>query len=151
MIRSSPHLCYKHLWSLAASRPLCDRRSLFTYTSHIYCGINLTNRVFKDNWKRMIRRAMDVGVYRIVSICNSTKSSKDSLKLAHKWYDDEEAANLHVTIGVHSHDAKFWDGHSAEDIKLILKDSSAVALGECGLDYNRNCSSKSDQIHAFRE
>merc|ERR1712232_419743 len=27
----------------------------------------------------------------------------------------------------------------------------AVAVGECGLDYNRNFSSQKDQIHAFRQ
>ena len=34
---------------------------------------------------------------------------------------------------------------------MLTTDPFAVAVGECGLDYNRNFSSKADQIRAFRE
>lgn len=33
----------------------------------------------------------------------------------------------------------------------MLQHPLAVAVGECGLDYNRNFSTPGDQLHAFRE
>jgi TatD DNase family protein len=37
------------------------------------------------------------------------------------------------------------------EMKDLLQHRLAVSVGECGLDYNRNFSSKEDQLHAFRE
>jgi TatD DNase family protein len=59
--------------------------------------------------------------------------------------------NLYVTVGVHPHDAKTWNQDSLQAMTEMLQHPLAIAVGECGLDYNRNFSSKSDQLHAFRE
>mmetsp|Transcript_13456 Transcript_13456/g.31441 ORF Transcript_13456/g.31441 Transcript_13456/m.31441 type:complete len:293 (+) Transcript_13456:62-940(+) len=114
-------------------------------------GINLTNKAFRNNWKSVIRRAIDVGVHRILLTGTSIQSSKESLRLAREWYEKEGTANLYATIGVHPHEAKSWDDGSLQAMKEMLNDPFAVAVGECGLDYNRNFSSKPDQLRAFRE
>jgi TatD DNase family protein len=119
-------------------------------------GINLTNKAFRKNWKSVIRRAIDAGVQRIVLTGTSTQSSRESLRLAHEWYETEGTPNLCATVGIHPHDAKSWSDDNSndttlEELKELLQDPLAVAVGECGLDYNRNFSSRSDQIRAFRE
>jgi len=115
-------------------------------------GINLTNKAFKKDWKNVIQRAVNAGVDRIILTGTSIKVSKESLKLAHEWYDETGIPNLYVTIGIHPHDAKSWNEKTTlqEMKKLLLNDPLAIAIGECGLDYNRNFSTKKEQIHAFR-
>ncbi len=115
-------------------------------------GINLTNKAFRNNWKDVIRRAVNAGVYRILLTGTSIESSRESLKMAREWYETEGGIpNLFVTVGVHPHEAKFWTEDSSTHLRKLLEDPFAVAVGECGLDYNRNFSSKADQIRALRE
>ena len=131
-------------------------------------GINLTHKALRKHWKAVIRRAIDAGVTTIVLTGTSIESSRQNLGLAHEWFESEGTPNLFTTVGVHPHGAKSWidggtvtgdnnDGDdrppssSLEQMVELLKDPFAVAVGECGLDYNRNFSSRSDQIRAFRE
>lgn len=113
-------------------------------------GINLTNKAFRKNWKEVVRRAIDAGVHRILLTGTSIESSRKSLEMAREWYETE-GTNLFVTVGVHPHEAKSWGKDSSAKLRELLEDPFAVAVGECGLDYNRNFSSKTDQIRAFRE
>jgi TatD DNase family protein len=79
------------------------------------------------------------------------------MQLAQQWQHEEQEEegvtrpNLYFTAGVHPHDAKTWEEPTtAQELKKLWKHPLAVAVGECGLDYNRNFSSKSDQRLAFR-
>ena len=82
----------------------------------------------------------------------SIQGTEESLKLAQTWKDETKSSNLFCTVGVHPHDAKTYNDSTSDAIKkIILENPLAVAIGECGLDYNRNFSSKSDQRYAFRE
>jgi TatD family hydrolase len=119
-------------------------------------GINLTNAAFRKHWRAVVRRAIDAGVDRILLTGTSLKRSRESLDLAQQWHDETGCPNLYVTVGVHPHDAKTWNKRSSEsstreEMKALLEHPLAVAVGECGLDYNRNFSSKQDQLYAFRE
>lgn len=115
-------------------------------------GINLTNKAFRNNWKDTIRRAIDAGVHRILLTGTSIESSRESLAMAREWYETEGGIpNLFATVGVHPHESKSWNEDSSAELRKLLADPFAVAVGECGLDYNRNFSSKADQIRAFRE
>lgn len=56
-----------------------------------------------------------------------------------------------VVLGIHPHDAKFFTDSSLDFLrKHLTENSNCVAVGECGLDFNRNFSSRNDQIFAFR-
>ena len=91
-------------------------------------------------------------VEKILLTGTSIQGSEQSLKLAQTWKDETKLSNLFCTVGVHPHDAKTYDDSTSDTIKkIILENPLAVAIGECGLDYNRNFSSKPDQRHAFRE
>ncbi|KAB7504387.1 3'-5' ssDNA/RNA exonuclease TatD, partial [Armadillidium nasatum] len=60
----------------------------------------------------------------------SIQSSKDALRLTRLF-----PGILYSTAGVHPHEAKSWD----EETLTALK-GEVVAIGECGLDFNRNFS-----------
>ncbi len=54
--------------------------------------------------------------------------------------------------GIHPHDAKtFQEGRSIEKLKELAIQKNCVAIGECGLDFNRNFSPQDDQRNAFRQ
>lgn len=81
----------------------------------------------------------------------SIESSRESLELAQQWLDETGSKNLYCTIGIHPHDAKTWTDSTTSQMKELLHHPLAVSVGECGLDYNRNFSSREDQLHAFHE
>ena len=58
---------------------------------------------------------------------------------------------LLFVIGVHPHDAKSWDEDTFASIKDIASHEECVAIGECGLDFNRNFSEPDVQKEVFQK
>ena len=52
------------------------------------------------------------------------------------------------TAGVHPHDSSQWTSESAQIIHRLAKE--VVAIGECGLDFNRNFSTPAEQEKRLR-
>jgi TatD DNase family protein len=119
--------------------PLCD------------IGVNLTNRAFRNHWRNVVARAQDANVRTLVLTGTSVHSSRQSLELAQTWTRESGSQDLFVTVGVHPHDAKTFDDNTLDEMRSMLSDPLAKAVGECGLDFNRNYSPKDAQIHAFRQ
>lgn len=104
-----------------------------------------------------LRRAHEAGVNKLICVGTSQKSSADALAFA-EMHDDVYAA-----IGVHPHDTKEGWGRIAELALLhrgkAIQDTSTqsndhkkaklVAVGEIGLDYYYNHSSREVQITAL--
>lgn len=53
--------------------------------------------------------------------------------------------------GIHPHDAKSYTDESWNELKILASNPECVAVGECGLDYNRNFSEPSEQRQVFRK
>jgi TatD DNase family protein len=86
---------------------------------------------FANDFDDVLRRAIDVGVTRIVTIGTSVESSRRAVDLAEKY------SNIYAVIGVHP----IFFEKAAEDIITPLRDLAqsrrVVAIGETGLDYHR--------------
>ena len=107
-------------------------------------GANLTNHRFHADLELVIERAKQAGVAHIIVTGTSERASRDALALTQKF-----PAYLSATAGVHPHEAKNWSKHSANTIQKLATSQAVVAIGECGLDYNRMFSSKEQQLSCF--
>ncbi len=96
-----------------------------------------------DDLPDVMARASDAGVDRIVTIGCSLEDSRNALAVA------EKHDNVYATIGVHPHDAKDWDDHTAAEFTRMAQSNQVVAIGEIGLDFYRNLSPHADQYAAF--
>jgi len=61
--------------------------------------------------------------------------------------------NCWTTVGVHPHNAKDWDAAALARLRELAAQApvAPVAIGECGLDYNRNFSPPQAQRQCFED
>lgn len=110
-------------------------------------GANLTNKKYNRDLDSVIQRAKDSGVQKIMVTGASIRSSKEALRLTRIY-----PGTLYSTAGVHPHDAKSWeDPDTLEELETIASNPECVAIGECGLDYNRDFSEPEAQRSVFHK
>lgn len=107
-------------------------------------GANLTHDSFDDDRDRVIRRAVDAGVATMIVTGADLGSSEAAVALARDY-----PRTLYATVGVHPHQAAGYDSGSSARLRALAAEPETVALGECGLDYYRNFSPRTDQHSAF--
>ncbi|TMW62735.1 hypothetical protein Poli38472_005353 [Pythium oligandrum] len=115
-------------------------------------GANLTNRQFQRDLPQVLRRADDAGLDAILITGTSMRASRDALALVRRA-QAKSKVKLFSTVGVHPHDAKDFDEDATlqEMRELITQNAGiAVAVGECGLDFNRDFSPRDKQERVFR-
>ena len=106
-------------------------------------GVNLGSQQFKKDLPDVLERARAAGVSGMVVTGTSLAGSLRALEIAAKSPD------LWCTAGVHPHDAKEWNAETAAGIRALHDEAKVVAVGECGLDFNRNFSTPEAQRRAF--
>ncbi|MEM9379213.1 MAG: TatD family hydrolase [Planctomycetota bacterium] len=106
-------------------------------------GVNLVSRQFESDRAAVVERARAHGVERMVLTGTTLDVSRVAADLA------AADAGAWSTAGVHPHHASDW-GHAAADaVEALCARDEVVAVGECGLDFNRNYSPREDQVRAF--
>jgi len=109
-------------------------------------GVNLTSSRFKKDLDEVVRKAQDSGVSKMIVTGTNIDDSGQALSLTLD-YDGV----LYSTAGIHPHNAKEFDSESIEKLSVLLEKEPVVAVGECGLDYNRNFSTPKAQRYCFEE
>jgi TatD DNase family protein len=107
-------------------------------------GANLTDKAFREDHNDVIARAQAVGVERIVLTGTSVGGSHTAAELAHTM-----PGVLYSTAGVHPHDAKSCDDETIPTLRELAARPQVVAIGECGLDFNRDFSPRPVQREWF--
>lgn len=107
-------------------------------------GTNLGSKQFRADQSEVIERARRVGVGRMVVLGTSLDSSRDALELAQGY-----PGVLYSTAGVHPHDASVFDAKTRPALRELAESPEVVAIGECGLDFDRNFSPPEKQIRAL--
>lgn len=106
-------------------------------------GVNLTSSQFAKDHAEVVERAFAAGVKGMLLTGTSLQESEQAQRLASR-YD-----RCWSTAGVHPHDSSHWNDETAEAIYALAAQSDVVAIGECGLDFNRNFSTPQEQEAAF--
>lgn len=104
-------------------------------------GANLTNRKYSRDLGSVVSRAKEAGVQKIIVTGTSLHLSKEALRLTQM-----HPGSLYCTAGVHPHDAKSWEDDTVDALREIASHPECVAIGECGLDFNRNYSPQDVQL-----
>ena len=110
-------------------------------------GVNLTSPRFK-NVSDVLSRAKNSGIKKMVITGTSLDESKNAISMCESSHNSPNGF-LFSTVGIHPHEAKNFSAESLDELKKLTTHSCVVAIGETGLDYYRNFSSKESQIESF--
>ncbi|MDR0268184.1 TatD family hydrolase [Paenibacillus sp.] len=109
-------------------------------------GVNLTNRAFDKDRGEVLARAEAAGVSPLVITGTSVASSRKAAEFA-----GLHPQKLYATAGVHPHDVKGCGAGTLDELRKLAALPQVVAIGECGLDYNRDFSPRDVQREWFRK
>jgi TatD DNase family protein len=113
-------------------------------------GVNLCGKQFKGYHTQLIDYAYQEGLHGIISISNSVRESFENVELLKTLKTDpNNKLKLWSTIGIHPHDAKSVKETDWSELEKLFLNDFVVAVGECGLDYNRDFSPRSVQRDVF--
>ncbi len=107
-------------------------------------GVNLTNKSFARDLDAVLERAAAANVGRMIVTGTDLASSAAALSLALA-----QPGRLYATAGVHPHHASDWMDASGPALVQLAAKPAVVAIGECGLDFNRDFSPRPAQEKAF--
>lgn len=112
-------------------------------------GVNLTDHAFANDRQEVIARASASGVTSLIITGTNLEESQQALELCRQ--QGSQGANLWCTAGVHPHNAKQWSLQYTAELRALAMEPWVVAIGETGLDFNRNFSPPEQQLFAFEE
>jgi TatD DNase family protein len=107
-------------------------------------GVNLAHRRFNADREAVIERARAAGVRRMVITGTSAASSRAAVTLARQY-----PGLLFATAGIHPHEARTATEAALRETWDLARSPEVRALGECGLDFDRDFSPRPLQEAAF--
>ena len=106
-------------------------------------GVNLTSSAFNDRRHEVLERARQANVKQMVLIGSDIADSRLAIELC------KQHPGCYATAGIHPHQAKTLDDSSLEAIRQLAASPQVKAIGETGLDFNRNYSPQPRQLACF--
>lgn len=108
-------------------------------------GVNLTSTQFGNDRSEVVRNAVQAGVHKMIVTGTNLYHSQEAQKLSLAYPNV-----LYSTAGMHPHHANDFDDAAIQAIVDLLQLPGVVAVGECGLDFNRNYSSRENQLSCYQ-
>lgn len=105
-------------------------------------GFNLMNSQFDTDREFLMQEMKKNGVAAIIT--NTCLSQAMPCIEAIKTVPE-----MWCTLGCHPHNAHWWNTTEYQNMFQSPLQEKVVAVGECGLDYDRMCSTKKEQLFAF--
>ncbi|MEA2746562.1 MAG: TatD DNase family protein [Myxococcales bacterium] len=110
-------------------------------------GANLGNKAFREDLDEVLARALDAGVETIVATGTSVAGSRRAWEIAERRRT--RSPRLFATAGIHPHDASQYGPDALVALRELCAQPEVVAVGECGLDFDRNFSPRDAQLRCF--
>ncbi|WP_087024703.1 3'-5' ssDNA/RNA exonuclease TatD [Thaumasiovibrio subtropicus] len=107
-------------------------------------GVNLTNSRFDKDRDQVVANAVAAGVSHLVLTGTNIEESQAAAQMCQQW--PEVCIS---TAGVHPHDAKSVEDLHLGEIRALAALPQVRAIGECGLDFNRDFSPRPQQEAVF--
>ena len=96
-----------------------------------------------SSFNEILIRSKEVGIEKLLSICTTDDGFSNILNLVNK------DSIIYGTYGIHPHEAKNFKISKNEIIKKVSSNKKIIGVGETGLDFYYNNSSKTEQINSF--
>lgn len=109
-------------------------------------GANLTHESFQHDYQEVLEKACSAGVAHIILTGTDLASSEAALLLS-----EEDPNRLSCTVGFHPHIAESVSSADFSQAAELAQRDMVVAVGETGLDFNRNFSPAAVQLKIFEQ
>ena len=106
-------------------------------------GVNLADKRFAGDLDEVLARAQQAGIAAQVITGTSLASSQRAIALC------EQYPGLWCTAGLHPHQASDFNAALLDDLRQLCAHPAVRAVGETGLDFNRDFSPRPRQENAF--
>jgi len=100
---------------------------------------------FDPDRDRIIDASLSSGIRGIITIGIDIESSIAGIKLAQNY------PPVFATVGIHPHNADNATKKDLAQISLLSDNKKVIGIGEIGLDFYRNRSSRKNQINLFKQ
>lgn len=109
-------------------------------------GVNLLDATFDKDRDQVLERAWSAGISQMLLTATDIESCSAVQALC-----AAEPQRLYCTAGIHPHSARHWNADIANDLRLLAQADCVRAIGECGLDFNRDFSPRPQQISVLEQ
>ena len=110
----------------------------------IDAGVNLCNVQFDKDRDAVLARAKEASIANLLLIGTELTQSERALADANRY-------GFFSTAGIHPHYAVDAPEHFISELTTLLAHPNCKAVGECGLDYNRDFSPRDVQREVFEK
>lgn len=109
-------------------------------------GVNLSHRRFEADREQVLQRAWQAGLEALIITGTNLAHSQTALELTALDPD-----RLFATAGIHPHHASEFSPEVLIQLEILAQSPQVKAIGECGLDYNRDFSPRTSQRECFAQ
>ena len=109
-------------------------------------GVNLGDKAFDKDRDDVVERALEAGLTTMILTGTTLEESRQTLKLAEQYSD-----YCFTTAGIHPHYAKDATEQHFAELADMYELEKVVAVGETGLDFNRDFSPRPVQEQVFEK
>ena len=109
-------------------------------------GVNLGDKAFDKDRDDVVERALEAGVTTMILTGTTLEESQQTLRLAEQYSD-----HCFTTAGIHPHYAKDATNQHFTELSDMYALEKVVAVGEAGLDFNRDFSPRPVQEQVFEK
>ncbi len=109
-------------------------------------GVNLGDKAFDKDRDDVVERALEAGITTMILTGTTLAESQQTLKLSETYSD-----YCYTTVGIHPHYAKDATEQHFNELRDMYAHEKVVAVGEAGLDFNRDFSPRPIQEQVFEK